>query len=99
MTVLHQRWLGLCLAIFGSILGAFAGLWLGRGMLLRTVKADLSDYVLQLSRNADALREDLSVSFNELNMPRFPLCSNPDLWGLQAQTTMECFTAQRHLAA
>jgi len=55
-------------------------------MLLRTVKADLSDYVQQLSRNADALREDLSVSFNELNMPRFPLCSNPDLWGLQAQT-------------
>jgi sensor c-di-GMP phosphodiesterase-like protein len=86
MTVLHQRWLGLCLAIFGSILGAFAGLWLGRGMLLRTVKADLSDYVQQLSRNADALREDLSVSFNELNMPRFPLCSNPDLGGLQAQT-------------
>ena len=38
MTVLHQRQLGLCLAIFGFILAAFAGLWLGRGMLLRALK-------------------------------------------------------------
>jgi sensor c-di-GMP phosphodiesterase-like protein len=86
MTVLHQRRLGLCLAIFGFILGAFAGLCLGRGMLLRTAKADLSDYAQQLSRNADALRAELSVSFNELNTQRFPLCSNPDLWALQTRT-------------
>ena len=39
MTVIHQRRLGLCLAIFGLILGALAGFWLGRGMLLRTAKA------------------------------------------------------------
>jgi sensor c-di-GMP phosphodiesterase-like protein len=76
----------LCLAIFGFILGAFAGLCLGRGMLLRTAKADLSDYAQQLSRNADALRAELSVSFNELNTQRFPLCSNPDLWALQTRT-------------
>jgi sensor c-di-GMP phosphodiesterase-like protein len=86
MTVPHQRRLGLCLAIFGFILGAFAGLCLGRSMLLRTAKADLSDYALQLSRNADALRAELSVSFSELNMPRFPPCSNPDLWALQGRT-------------
>jgi sensor c-di-GMP phosphodiesterase-like protein len=86
MTVLHQRRLGWCLAIFGLILGAFAGFWLGRGMLLRTAKADLSDYAQQLNRNADALRGELSVSFSELNMPRFPRCSNPDLWALQART-------------
>jgi sensor c-di-GMP phosphodiesterase-like protein len=55
-------------------------------MLLRTAKADLSDYALQLSRNADALRAELSVSFSELNMPRFPPCSNPDLWALQGRT-------------
>src|SRR6202044_3928506 len=69
MTVPHQKQLGLCLAIFGFILGAFAGLWLGRSMLLRTAKADLSDYAQQLSRNADALRGELSGSFGELNMP------------------------------
>jgi sensor c-di-GMP phosphodiesterase-like protein len=86
MTVLHQKRLGLGLAIFGFILGAFAGHWLGRSMLLRTAKADLSDYAQQLSRNTDALRGELSVSFSELNMPRFPLCSDPDLWGLQART-------------
>lgn len=55
MTVLHQKRLGLSLAIFGFILGGFAGLWLGRSMLLRTTKGDLSDYAEQLSRNADAL--------------------------------------------
>src|ERR1700688_3873937 len=86
MTVLHQRRLGLCLAIFGFILGAFAGLWLGRGMVLRTAKADLSDYAQQLSRNADALSGELRVSFSELNMPRFPLCSDADLWALEART-------------
>jgi sensor c-di-GMP phosphodiesterase-like protein len=86
MTVPHQRRLGLCLAIFGFILGASAGLWLGRGMLLRAAKADLSDYAQQLSRNADALRAELSVSFSELNMPLFARCSNPDLWALQART-------------
>jgi sensor c-di-GMP phosphodiesterase-like protein len=86
MTVLHQRRLGLCLAIFGFILGAFAGLWLGRGMVLRTAKADLSDYAQQLSRNADALSGELRVSFSELNMPRFPLCSDADLWTLEART-------------
>ncbi|HXP10233.1 MAG TPA: CSS-motif domain-containing protein, partial [Acidobacteriaceae bacterium] len=86
MTILHQRRLGLCLAIFGFILGAFAGFWLGRRMLLRTANADLSDYVQQLSRNADALREELRASFRELSLSTFPACSNPDLWALQART-------------
>ena len=86
MTVLHQRRLGLCLAILGFILGAFAGLCLGRGMLLRTAKADLSDYAQHLSRNADALRQELSVTFGELNVQPFPRCSNPDLWALQTRT-------------
>jgi sensor c-di-GMP phosphodiesterase-like protein len=86
MTILHQRRLGSCLAIFGFIVGAYAGLCLGRGMLLRTAKADLSDYALQLSRNADALRAELSVSFSETNMPLFPKCSNSDLRTLQART-------------
>jgi sensor c-di-GMP phosphodiesterase-like protein len=76
----------LCLATLGLILGAFAGFWLGRGILLRTANADLSDYVQQLSRNADALWGELRVSFSELNRPSFPLCSNPDLWALQALT-------------
>ena len=86
MTVIHQRRLGLCLAIFGLILGALAGFWLGRGMLLRTAKADLSDYAQQLNSNADALREELRASFAELNSPLFPRCSKPDLWALQART-------------
>jgi sensor c-di-GMP phosphodiesterase-like protein len=86
MTVFHQKRLGLSLAIFGFILGAFAGLWLGRSMLLRTAKVDLSNYAEQLSRNADALGGELSLSFSELNMPRFPPCSGPDLWALQART-------------
>ena len=86
MTVLQQKRLGLCLAIFGIILGSFAGLWLGRGVLLRTAKADLSDYAQQLSRNADALAVDLRVSFSELNTPRFPLCSDADLGDLEART-------------
>jgi sensor c-di-GMP phosphodiesterase-like protein len=86
MTIPYQRRLGLCLAIFGFILGAFAGFWLGHRMLLRTAKADLSDYVQQLTRNADALRGELHGSFTELKTPRFPLCSGPDLWALQAQT-------------
>jgi hypothetical protein len=84
MTVLHQRRLGLCLAILGFSLGAFAGFWLGRRMLLRTANADLSDYVQQL--NADALRGELRASFSELNLSSFPLCSDPDLWALQART-------------
>lgn len=29
---------------------------------------------------------ELSQSFSELNMPRFPPCSSPDLWALQART-------------
>jgi hypothetical protein len=33
------------LAIFRIILGAFAGAYVGRRMLLRTANADLSDYV------------------------------------------------------
>lgn len=45
MKVPHQRWLGLGLAIFRIILGAFAGAYVGRRMLLRTANADLSDYV------------------------------------------------------
>jgi sensor c-di-GMP phosphodiesterase-like protein len=86
MTALHQKRLGLCLAIFGFILGGFAGFWLGRGVLLRAARADLSDYAQQLSRNADALKLDLSVGFNELNTPRFPLCSDADLGDLEART-------------
>ena len=79
-TVLRQRRVGLCVATLGLILGAFAGLWLGRGMLLRAAKADLSDYAQQLSRNADALRGELRASFSELNRPSFPPCSDADLW-------------------
>jgi sensor c-di-GMP phosphodiesterase-like protein len=86
MTIHHHRRLGLCLTILGFILGAFAGLWLGRAMLLRTAKADLSDYAQRLSRNADALRAELSVSFRELNDPRFAICSPPDVWSLQTLT-------------
>jgi sensor c-di-GMP phosphodiesterase-like protein len=74
------------LTLLGFLLGAFAGLRLGRSMLLRTAKEDLSDYAQQLSRNADALRGELSVSLDELNLPRFPVCSNPDLWSLQTRT-------------
>jgi sensor c-di-GMP phosphodiesterase-like protein len=86
MTILHQRRLGVCLALLGFILGAAAGFWFGRGMLLKASRADLSDYAHQLSANADALTRELTVTFRELNLHRFPRCSNPDLWLMQAQT-------------
>jgi sensor c-di-GMP phosphodiesterase-like protein len=87
MTVLHQRRLGiLCLAIVGSIMGAFGGIWLGRIMSLRTATVDLSEYAQQLSRNAAALSGELSATFRAVNASRSPQCSNAELSTLQAQT-------------
>jgi hypothetical protein len=56
MKVLRQRRLGWCLAIFGFILGAFAGSWLGRGMLLssRTYRTVGAEALLRWADRTDA---------------------------------------------
>jgi sensor c-di-GMP phosphodiesterase-like protein len=76
----------LSLTILGLIVGALGGLWLGRAMLLRTAKADLSAYADELRRNADGLSDEINSILLEMNAPAVPACSNPDLTALRAQT-------------
>jgi len=76
----------LSLTILGSIVGALGGLWLGRAMLLRTAKADLSAYADELRRNADGLSDEINSILREMNASTMPACSNLDLAALRAQT-------------
>ena len=76
----------LSLALLGSLLGALGGLLLGRNMLLRAANASLAAYALELTRNADALADEVNTTFSHLNTLGPSPCSDPDLQLLKAWT-------------
>ncbi len=71
--------------IVGTILGAAAGLWLGRAILLHTAEVGLSDYARELTHQAGELNGELNRLFHRDNR-RFAFCSDQELTELQSET-------------
>jgi sensor c-di-GMP phosphodiesterase-like protein len=87
MRSLHRRMIWLCLvALAGAIAGGVAGFGLGRYLLLRAARANLSTYAGQLSRHADELALELkAIVIDSAKLP-YPRCSDQDLTALRAMT-------------
>ena len=86
LTWIRPRHRILSLTMLGSILGSLGGFWLGRAMLLRTGKAELSTFAQELSRNSDGLADEINSILLRMTAPAVAVCSNQDLAELKAQT-------------
>jgi sensor c-di-GMP phosphodiesterase-like protein len=74
------------LALLGTALGAASGYWLGRATLLRTARANLSNYATELIVHADEYADELNQIKLSFNPSPFPFCSRQEIAQMQAMT-------------
>ena len=76
----------LVLSLLGTILGGVAGFWIGRAVLLRSARIDLSDYAQQLAAHADLLSHELRDISQPVSPVSFSFCFDDELASLKAKT-------------
>lgn len=82
----HGRFGLVILVICGSVVGALCGFVVGRVMLVRTAKANLTEYAYELTRAGNDLNDEMSGIFHRVSATDSPFCSDADLRELQGET-------------